>query len=293
MLFETYPIPRVGERVVNTDAAKSVALPRMDLDQIEITDNPPLASRHYNLDMDSPPDLTGQASRSISIFGTTVPDAQTGTRSICRISLIARPWTEDRPLPELPFEKFENNPKAKEAFIREHATHFYEIQSDAMLEPFGFPDSYGRMRVLPGSNYSLVYWSAATTKDCNKLTNLGIYYTPPPLAEEEGDEAETFEVEQLLIGGKLMKRKNSRIKFPYMWEELWADLRIRPARCLAWDESIGRMCVVHEGDSRIFVVDFAQAPREGTSSLLSTNSCALIFRLRYDRGATACTGQAL
>lgn len=296
MLFETYPIPRNGNRIVNTDAVKSVMLPRVDLDQIEITDNPPLASRHYNLDMDAPPDLTGQASRSISIFGTTTPDPQTGARTICRISLIAKPWTADRPLPELPFAfpmHLENSEKAQDAFLREHATYYYEIQNDATLEPFGFAAKYGRMKVLPGSNYSLVYWSADTIKECNKLMNIGIYFTPPPLAGDEGDEAETFEVEQILIGGRMMSRKNLRIKFPYMWDELWADLKNRPARCLAWDESIGRMCVVHEGDSRISIIDFAQAPREGEGFLHSVFYCELIISLRHDGRAATCTCQAL
>jgi len=115
---------------------------------------------------------------------------------------------------------------------------------------------------LAGSNYSLIYWTADTIRDCSNLTNLGIYFTPAPVGTSGAEEAELFEVEQVTVEGRTMKKKNQRIKFPFMWADLWEELRQKPMRCMAWDESIGRMCVVHEDDSRIHIVDFSKSPKE-------------------------------
>ena len=84
---------------------------------------------------------------------------------------------------------------------------------------------------------------------------------------EDGDDPESEEVEAI-VNGIPMRRKKLRVKLVHMWEGLSSLITSAPARCVAWDECIGRMCVAIENDSRIFVVDFAQAPKEGMLSIL-------------------------
>ena len=79
---------------------------------------------------------------------------------------------------------------------------------------------------------------------------------------EDGDDPESEEVEAI-VNGIPMRRKKLRVKLVNIWENLSSTIASAPARCVAWDECIGRMCVALENDSRIFVVDFAQAPKEG------------------------------
>jgi len=84
---------------------------------------------------------------------------------------------------------------------------------------------------------------------------------------EDGDDPESEEVEAI-VNGIPMRRKKLRVKLVHMWEGLSSLIASAPARCVAWDECIGRMCVAIENDSRIFVVNFAQAPKEGMFSIL-------------------------
>ena len=118
------------------------------------------------------------------------------------------------------------------------------------------------MNCIPGSNHSLVYWNVESIQESSPLRAFAIYSAPPPATENGGDDPEVEEVEAI-VNGVSMRRKNLRIKLVHIWEELWDTIAPVPARCLAWDECIGRMCVVLENDSRIFIVDFSQAPREG------------------------------
>lgn len=111
-----------------------------------------------------------------------------------------------------------------------------------------------------------MYWNLDSTRESSSLRAFAVYSAPPPAATDDGDDPEVEEVEAI-INGIPMRRKNLRIKLVHMWEELWGAIALTPARCIAWDECIGRMCVVRENDSRIFVVDFSQAPKEGEFSV--------------------------
>lgn len=118
------------------------------------------------------------------------------------------------------------------------------------------------MNCIPGSNHSLVYWNVESIQESSPLRAFAIYSAPPPATENGGDDPEVEEVEAI-VNGVSMRRKNLRIRLVHIWEGLWDTIAPVPARCLAWDECIGRMCVVLENDSRIFIVDFSQAPRDG------------------------------
>lgn len=246
----------------------AISLSRSDVESINIADNPPLFSTYadFDLDPESPPNLVAQTSRSISVLCSSTEDPVTRQRTLCRISLPSRPWAESsRPLPVVPFplpKEIENAPGGIETFIRNHATHYFLLSPSSDLYPQGFPGTDGKINCLPGSNHSLVYWNADSIRECSPLQGFAIYSAPPPSTTEDGDGPENEEVEAI-VNGIPMRRKKLRIKLVHMWENLSSTIASAPARCVAWDESIGRMCVALENDSRIFVVDFAQSPKEG------------------------------
>jgi hypothetical protein len=254
-----------------------MTLNRTDVESINVTDNPPLFTTYtsFDLDPESPPNLIAQASRTISVVCMSTEDPITKKRTFCRISLSSRPWAEsNRPLPVVPFtlpKEIEDAAGGRENFIRKHATHYCRLAPTRELSPIGFAATDGKMNCLPGSNHSLVYWNVDSIQGSSPLRAFAIYSTPPPAMTDDGDDPEVEEVE-VIINGIPMRRKNLRIKLVHMWEELWGTIAPAPARCLAWDECIGRMCVVLENDSRIFVVDFSQAPKEGMFLSLSGES---------------------
>jgi len=168
-------------------------------------------------------------------------------------------------LPVVPFplqNEIEDAPGGREAFIRKHATHYFLLTPGRDLCPYGYSGKDGKINCLPGSNYSLVYWNADSIREASPLQGFAIYSVPPPSTTEDGGGPENEE-EEAIINGIPMRRKKLRVKLVHMWENLSSTIASAPARCVAWDECIGRMCVALEGDSRIFVVDFAQAPKEG------------------------------
>jgi hypothetical protein len=183
-------------------------------------------------------------------------------------------------LPVVPFPlppEIEDVPGGREAFIRQHATHYCRLAPTRDLSPIGFAATDGKMNCLPGSNHSLMYWNVDSIRESSPLRAFAIYSPPPPAMTDDGDDPEVEEVEAI-INGIPMRRKNLRIKLVHMWEELWSTIASVPARCLAWDECIGRMCVVLENDSRIFVVDFSQAPKEGMFFILDKQHKMLTHR---------------
>ena len=246
----------------------AISLTRSDVESINITDNPPLFSTYadFDLDPESPPNLIAQTSRTISVLCSSTEDPVTGQRTLCRISLPSRPWIEsNRPLPVVPFplpNEIEDGPGGREAFVREYATHYCLLAPSSDLHPQGFAGTDGRINCLPGSNHSLVYWSVDSIRESSPLQGFAIYSVPSPSTAEDGDDSEGEEVEAI-INGIPMRRKKRRVKVIHMWENLSSTIASAPARCVAWDECIGRMCVALENDSRIFLVDFAQAPKEG------------------------------
>jgi hypothetical protein len=263
-----FPIPILGTVSNEQLPISAITLSRTDIESINITDNPPLFSTYANLDLDpeSPPNLFAQNSRTISVVCLTTEDPVTKKRTFCRISLPSRPWAEsNRPLPTVPFplsEEVERAPGGRVAFIRKHVTHYYRLVPTRDLYPIGFAATDGKMNCLPGSNHSLVYWNVDSIRESSHLRAFAIYSAPPPTMQNDGDDPEVEEVEAI-VNGVPMRRKNLRIKLVHIWEELWDTIAPAPARCIAWDECIGRMCVVLENDSRILVVDFSQAPKEG------------------------------
>ena len=252
----------------------AIALSRSDVESINITDNPPLFSRYadFDLDPESPPNLVAQTSRTISVLCSSTEDSATKRRVLCRISLSSRSWAEsNRPLPVVPFplpREIEDAPGGREAFIRKHATHYFLLAPNRDPCPYGFTGIDGKINCLPGSNHSLVYWNTDSIRESSPLQGFAIYSAPPPSTIEDGDDPENEEVEAI-VNGIPMRRKKLRVKLVHMWENLSSTIASAPARCLAWDECIGRMCVALENDSRIFVVDFAQAPKEGMVLILS------------------------
>lgn len=245
----------------------AITLSRTDIESIDITDNPPLFSTYADLDLDpeSPPNLIARNSRTISVVCLTTEDPITKKRTFCRISLPSRPWAEsNRPLPVVPFplsDEIVCGPGGRDAFIRKHATHYCRLIPTSDLFPIGFAATDGKMNCLPGSNHSLVYWDLDSIRESSPLRAFAIYSAPPPGMENDWDDPEVEEVEAI-VNGVPMRRKNLRIKLVHITEELWDTIAPAPARCIAWDECIGRMCVALENDSRIFVVDFSQAPRD-------------------------------
>ena len=274
VVFQVFPIPTLGTVSHEPHPISAITLTRTDVESINVTDNPPLFSTYANLDLDpeSPPSLIAQTYRTISAICLSSEDPVTRKRTFCRINLPFRPWGEsNRPLPTVPFplpEGIGGELGGKEAFIRKHATHYCRLTPARELSPIGFAATDGVMNCIPGSNHSLVYWSVDSIRDSSLLRGFGIYSAPPPAMTEDGDDPEVEEVEAI-INGVPMRRKNLRIKLVHIWEELWSKIAHVPARCLAWDECIGRMCVVLENDSRIFIVDFSQAPKEGMFSPFS------------------------
>lgn len=268
VVFEVFPIPILGTVSNEELPVSAITLSRTDIESINITDNPPLFSTYadFDLDPESPPNLIAQTSRTISAVCLASEDPVTKKRTFCRISLPSRPWAEsNRPLPVVPFPlppEIEDVPGGREAFIRQHATHYCRLAPTRDLSPIGFAATDGKMNCLPGSNHSLMYWNVDSIRESSPLRAFAIYSPPPPAMTDDGDDPEVEEVEAI-INGIPMRRKNLRIKLVHMWEELWSTIASVPARCLSWDECIGRMCVVLENDSRIFVVDFSQAPKEG------------------------------
>lgn len=267
LVFEVFPIPMLGTVLDQQLPISAITLSRTDVESINISDNPPLFSTYVNPDLDpeSPPNLIAQTSRTISAVCLAGEDPVTKKRTFCRISLPCRPWAEsNRPLPAVPFplqKEMVDASGGREAFIRQHATHYCRLAPARDLSPIGFAATDGKMNCLPGSNHSLVYWNVDSIRESSHLRAFAIYSAPPPATTDDGDDPEVEEVEAI-INGVPMRRKNLRIKLVHMWEELWSTIAPAPARCLAWDECIGRMCVVLENDSRIFVVDFSQAPKE-------------------------------
>lgn len=274
LVLEIFQIPFLGTVSNDQLPISAITLSRTDIDSINITDNPPLFSTYADLDLDpeSPPNLIAQNSRTISVVCLTTEDPITKKRTFCRISLPSRPWAEsNRPLPVVPFplsEEIESVPGLREAFTRKHVTHFYRLVPTRDLYPIGFAATDGKMNCLPGSNHSLVYWNVDSIRESSPLRAFAIYSAPPPTIQNDGDDPEVEEVEAI-VNGVPMRRKNLRIKLVHVWEELWDTIAPAPARCLAWDECIGRMCVALENDSRIFVVDFSQTPKEGMLFILT------------------------
>jgi hypothetical protein len=272
IVFSVFTIPALDTISDEQLPISALSLNRNDVDSINITDNPPLFSTYPDPDLDpeSPPNLIAQASRTISILCTSTEDPVTKQRTLCRISLPSRPWAEsNRPLPVVPFplpKEIVDAPGGREAFIRKHATHYCLLVPSRDLSPRGFAAADGKINCLPGSNHSLVYWSAESIRESSPLQGFGIYSAPPPSTINDGDDPENEEVEDI-INGIPMRRKNLGVKLVCMWENLSSTIASAPARCVAWDECIGRMCVALENDSRVFVVDFAQAPKEGMLSI--------------------------
>lgn len=282
VVFSIFEIPALGTVSGGQHPVSALSLHRHDVESISITDNPPLFSAYpdFELDPESPPNLISQASRTISVLCTSTEDPVTRQRTLCRISLPSRPWAgSNRPLPVVPFplpKEIEDAPGGREAFIREHATHHFLLAPSSDLYPYTFAGKDGKINCLPGSNHSLVYWNADSIRGSSPLRGFAIYSAPPPSTTEGGDDPGNEEVE-VIINGIPMRRKKLRVKLVHVWENLSSTIASAPARCIAWDECIGRMCVALEGDSRIFVVDFAQAPKEGSLFALSdgpgSNEC--------------------
>ena len=269
VIFSVFTIPTLNTVSDDQLPILAISLRRGDVDSINITDNPPLFSAYPNSDLEpeSPPSLTAQASRTISVLCSSTEDPNTKQRTLCRISFPSKPWSEsNRPLPDVPFplpDELEDAPGGKQAFIREHATHYCLLAPSRNLYPRGFAATGGKINCLPGSNHSLVYWNADSIRESSPLREFAIYSTPPPSATGDGDDPEHEEVEDI-VNGIPIRGKGLGVKHVQLWENLSSTITSAPARCVAWDECIGRMCVALENDSRIFVVDFAQAPKEGT-----------------------------
>lgn len=268
VIFEIFDIPMLDTVSDEQLPISAISLRRGDVESISITDNPPLLSTYadFDLDPESPPSLIAQTSRTISVLCSSTEDPVTRHRTLCRVSLPSRPWAEsNRPLPAIPFplpKEIEDAPGGREAFIREHATHYFSLVPSAGLRPHVFSGTDGKINCLPGSNHSLVYWNTDSIRESSPLQGFAIYSTPPPSAAGDGDDPENEEVEAI-IDGIPTRRKKPRVKLVHMWENLSSTIASAPARCIAWDECIGRMCIALENDSRILVVDFAQAPKEG------------------------------
>ena len=267
VIFSVFTIPALDTVSGDQLPISALSLRRNDLDSINITDNPPLFSTYPDFDLapESPPNLIADASRTISVLCSSIEDPVTKQRTLCRISFPSRPWAESgRPLPLVPFplpKELDDVPGGKEAFISKHATHYYLLAPSRGLCPRGFAAVDGKINCLPGSNHSLVYWNADSIRESSPLQGFAIYSTPPSTTND-GDDAENEEVEAI-IHGIPMRRKKLGVKLVRIWENLSSNITSAPARCVAWDECIGRMCIALENDSRIYVVDFAQAPREG------------------------------
>ena len=272
VIFSVFAIPTLDTVSDEELPISAISLNRRDIDSIDVTDNPPLLSTYPNLDLDpeSPPNLIAQASRTISVLCTSAEDPVTRQRTLCRISFPSRPWAEsNRPLPTVPFplpKEIEDAPGGVEAFVCKHATHYCLMAPHRHLYPRGFSATDGKINCLPGSNHSLVYWNTDSIRESSPLQGFAIYSAPPPSMTDDGDDPENEEVEAI-INGIPMRRKKLGVKLVRMWENLSSTIASAPARCVAWDECIGRMCVALENDSRIFVVDFAQAPKEGELSI--------------------------
>jgi len=269
VIFSVYNIPTLDTVSDDQPPISATSLNRSDVESIDITDNPPLFSTYtdFDLDPESPPNLIAQTSRTISVLCSSAEDPETRYRTLCRISFPSRPWAEsNRPLPVVPFplpREIEDTPGGREAFIRKHATHYCLLAPNRNLSPQWFPATSGKINCLPGANHSLVYWNADSIQESSPLKGFAIYSTPPPSVTQDGDDPESEEVEAI-VNGIPIRRMKSRVKLVHIWENLFSTIiDSAPARCVAWDESIGRMCVALENDSRVFVVDFAQAPKEG------------------------------
>ena len=273
VIFSVFAIPTLDTVSDEELPILAVSLNRRDIDSIDITDNPPLFSAYpdFDLDPESPPNLIAHASRTISVLCSSAEDPVTRQRTLCRISFPSRPWAESsRPLPTVPFplpKEIEDAPGGREAFIRKHTSHYCLMVPDRHLCPRAFAATDGKINCLPGSNHSLVYWNADSIRESSPLQGFAIYSAPPPSMTDDGGDPENEEVEAI-INGIPMRRTKLGFKLVRMWENLSSTIASAPARCVAWDECIGRMCVALENDSRIFVVDFAQAPKEGTLSIL-------------------------
>jgi hypothetical protein len=272
VIFSVFPIPVLDTISDEEPPISAISLSRSDVDSIDITDNPPLFSAYpdFDLDPESPPNLIAQASRTISVLCSSAEDPVTGQRTLCRISFPSRPWAEsNRPLPVVPFplpKEVDDAPGGREAFTRKHATHYCLLAPSRDLYPRAFAATDGKINCLPGSNHSLVYWNADSIRVSSPLQGFAIYSAPPPSMADDGVDPENEEVEAI-INGIPMRKKLLGVKLVRMWENLSSTISSAPARCVAWDECIGRMCIALEDDSRIFVVDFAQSPKEGMPSI--------------------------
>lgn len=306
VIFSVFTIPALNTVSDDQLPILAISLRRNDVDSINITDNPPLFSAYPNSDTDpeSPPSLTAQASRTISVLCSSTEDPHTKQRTLCRISFPSKPWAEsDRPLPVVPFPlpgEIEDVPDEREAFIRQHATHYCLLAPSRNLYPQGFAAAGGKINCLPGANHSLVYWNVDSIREASPLREFAMYSTPSPSTAGDGDDPEDGEVEDI-INGIPVRGKGLGVKPVQLWENLSSTITSAPARCVAWDESIGRMCIALENDSRIFVVDFSQAPKEGAFfiSVLWPRQCRTLIRLtglslsRRRRGAFTYSCQAL
>lgn len=107
-------------------------------------------------------------------------------------------------------------------------------------------------KILPGSHRTLLY-----TVPWDDITE-----SPPVIAffryhddELFVDQPEDLNDENLMATeGNTMRRPIRRMPFNFEGERF---------RCLAWDETVGRVCFVREGDTRVMVMDFSRRPKEG------------------------------
>lgn len=157
----------------------------------------------------------------------------------------------------------------------ESAEYHYAFTHAAHQTQFDFTEhaDFGATRVFPGAERALVLTVPGDARaGAPPLKGLWSYRSPetrgelPP--EHEGDAA--------------MRAARERLRRPARGHAL-AQIHVPPSvwkmlsqgvATYAWDEASGRMCAAAEGCSLIYVFDFAQSPRIGTSLVLMTPESA-------------------
>lgn len=121
-----------------------------------------------------------------------------------------------------------------------------------------------KVHVLPGSSRALVYTTPADNRtDAPPILGFYSYVSPENRAAEDEPQSDVapgpnsnpnrVRMREILL---------MRVAIPPEVETIFK----RGVTAITWDEGIGRACVSAVNDSNIYILDFAQSPREGMPS---------------------------
>ena len=150
--------------------------------------------------------------------------------------------------------------------------------------------AFGATRVIPGAERALVIVVAAehAAAPAPPLRSFWAYCSPEDRGELPEEHEDDAEQRAFRVSLRRTEREHdlAQVILP---DDAWDLLRYGVA-CFAWDEWTGRVCAVAEESADIYVLDFAQSPRIGTSRSFDsvTRAHADFWRFWQTKTAIAC-----